>query len=138
MHGYFKFTQPLFIQALMGLKGLFDAKPVAIHILNKSATGDLKRPFTTPSLMGRTFSSIVPRPLFIAFFIQLHRVQNPILLPLLRLKSVLERKRRNDSSVRFDILNQLVPGLVIYQYTYSNHSVTILSANFQGTFLCRL
>ncbi|KAL9714572.1 phosphate transporter (Pho88) [Leucoagaricus gongylophorus] len=52
MHGYFKFTQPLFVQALMGLKGLFDAKPVSIHILNKPATGDLKRPFTTPSLMG--------------------------------------------------------------------------------------
>ncbi|KXN82119.1 Inorganic phosphate transport protein PHO88 [Leucoagaricus sp. SymC.cos] len=52
MHGYFKFTQPLFVQALMGLKGLFDAKPVAIHILGKPATGDLKRPFNTPSLMG--------------------------------------------------------------------------------------
>ncbi|KAF5359229.1 hypothetical protein D9756_002866 [Leucocoprinus leucothites] len=52
MHGYFKFTQPLFVQALMGLKGLFDAKPIAIHILGKPATGDLKRPFSSPSLMG--------------------------------------------------------------------------------------
>lgn len=54
MHGYFKFTQPLFVQALMGIKGLFDAKPVAIHLLGKPATGDLKRPFTAPSLMGGT------------------------------------------------------------------------------------
>ena len=100
MHGYFKFTQPLFVQALMGLKGLFDAKPVAIHILNKPATGDLKRPFTTPSLMGRTFSSIVAHHSFTVFLLQLHRVHHPILLPLPRLKSVLEQKRRTDSSVR--------------------------------------
>jgi hypothetical protein len=52
MHGYFKFTQPLFVQALMGLKGVFDAKPVAIHLLGKPATGDLKRPFTAQSIMG--------------------------------------------------------------------------------------
>ncbi|KAF9446983.1 PHO88-related membrane protein [Macrolepiota fuliginosa MF-IS2] len=52
MHVYFKFTQPLFVQALMGVKGLYDAKPVAIHILGKPATGDYKRPFATPSLMG--------------------------------------------------------------------------------------
>ncbi len=54
MHGYFKVTEPLFVQALMGVKGLFDAKPIAIHILGKPATGDLKRPFSSPSLMGRT------------------------------------------------------------------------------------
>jgi len=45
LHLYMKFTQPLFIQALMGLKGLYDAKPVHIHILGKPAEGDLKRPF---------------------------------------------------------------------------------------------
>jgi len=45
LHIYMKFTQPLFIQALMGLKGLYDAKPVHIHILGKPAEGDLKRPF---------------------------------------------------------------------------------------------
>ena len=43
MHLYFKFTQPLFIQALMGFKGLYNAKLVSIHILGKPATGDLKR-----------------------------------------------------------------------------------------------
>ena len=45
LHLYMKFTQPLFIQALMGIKGLYDAKPVHIHILGKPAEGDLKRPF---------------------------------------------------------------------------------------------
>jgi len=45
MHLYLKYTQPLFMQALMGLKGVYDAKPVAIHIFGKPAEGDLKRPF---------------------------------------------------------------------------------------------
>lgn len=45
LHVYMKYTQPLFIQALMGLKNLYDAKPVSIHILGRAAEGDLKRPF---------------------------------------------------------------------------------------------
>jgi len=45
LHGYMKYTQPLFIQGLMALKNLIEAKPVAIHILGKAAEGDLKRPF---------------------------------------------------------------------------------------------
>ncbi|KAF8887877.1 PHO88-related membrane protein [Gymnopilus junonius] len=52
MHIYFHFTQPLFIQGLMGLKNIYDAKPVAIHILGRPATGDLKRPFKAPSMFG--------------------------------------------------------------------------------------
>jgi len=51
-HIYMKYTQPLFIQALMGLKNLYDAKPVAIHILGKPAEGDLKRPFKAASMFG--------------------------------------------------------------------------------------
>lgn len=51
-HLYMKYTQPLFIQALMGLKNLYDAKPVAIHVLGKPAEGDLKRPFKTASMFG--------------------------------------------------------------------------------------
>ncbi|TFK17708.1 hypothetical protein FA15DRAFT_710527 [Coprinopsis marcescibilis] len=38
MHFYFKFTQPLFIQSLIGLKSLYDAMEVAIHLLGKEAT----------------------------------------------------------------------------------------------------
>ncbi|KAG6902086.1 hypothetical protein C0995_004437 [Termitomyces sp. Mi166 len=52
MHLYMKYTQPLFIQALMTLKNLYDAKLVAIHVLGKKADGDLKRPFKTPGMFG--------------------------------------------------------------------------------------
>jgi hypothetical protein len=52
LHGYMKFTQPLFIQSLMGLKSLYDAKPVQIHLFGKAAEGDLKRPFSSPSMFG--------------------------------------------------------------------------------------
>ncbi|KAH6902107.1 inorganic phosphate transporter [Coprinopsis sp. MPI-PUGE-AT-0042] len=52
MHLYFKFTQPLFVQSIMGLKGLYDAKLVAIHLLGKPATGDLARPFKTAGMFG--------------------------------------------------------------------------------------
>lgn len=48
LHLYMKFTQPLFIQGLMGLKGIYEAKPFALYILNKPAEGDLKRPFKQP------------------------------------------------------------------------------------------
>lgn len=54
-HLYLKYTQPLFIQALMGLKNLYDAKPVAIHILGKPADGDLKRPWKGQSMFGGMF-----------------------------------------------------------------------------------
>lgn len=57
MHIYFKFTQPLFIQALMGFKTLYDAKLVSIHVLGKPAIGDLKRPFKVASMFGREFFS---------------------------------------------------------------------------------
>lgn len=65
MHIYFRFTQPLFIQALMGVKNLYDAKPIALYILGKPATGDLKRPFKAASMFGRESRQIFPvtRPL---------------------------------------------------------------------------
>lgn len=44
-HALFRYTQPLFMQALMGVKGIYDAKEVHIHLLGKPAEGDLKRPF---------------------------------------------------------------------------------------------
>ncbi|KAH9925494.1 inorganic phosphate transporter [Fomitopsis serialis] len=52
MHLYMQYTQPLFVQALMGLKNLYDAKPVAIHVLGRPAEGDLKRPFKVGGFMG--------------------------------------------------------------------------------------
>ena len=59
LHIYMKFTQPLFIQGLMGVKSLYDAKLVQIHILGKPAEGDLKRPFKAAGgLFGGTW--IIP------------------------------------------------------------------------------
>lgn len=55
MHIYMKYTQPLFIQALMGIKALAEAKPVAIHVFGKKAEGDLKRPFKAGGLFGGPF-----------------------------------------------------------------------------------
>ena len=55
MHIYFKFTQPLFMQALMGLKNLYDAKPVHVYIFGKPATGDLKRPWKAAALFGGAY-----------------------------------------------------------------------------------
>ncbi|SCV74522.1 BQ2448_7551 [Microbotryum intermedium] len=53
MHGYLKYTQPLFIQAIMGIKGLYDSKILQLHILGRPATGDLKRPFEpAPSFLS--------------------------------------------------------------------------------------
>ncbi|KAJ2914334.1 hypothetical protein MD484_g6084, partial [Candolleomyces efflorescens] len=52
MHIYFKFTQPLFIQSLMGLKSLYDAKIVQIHLLGQPASGELQRPFKVASMFG--------------------------------------------------------------------------------------
>lgn len=42
---YSRYTQPLFIQSLMGLKGLYDSKLVTVYVQGKPAEGDLKRPF---------------------------------------------------------------------------------------------
>ncbi|KAG5348760.1 hypothetical protein C0989_008447 [Termitomyces sp. Mn162] len=50
MHLYLKYTQPLFIQALMTSKNPHDVKLVAIHVLGKSPEGDLKRPFKSPGM----------------------------------------------------------------------------------------
>lgn len=44
------------MQALMGLKGIYDAKEVHIHLLGKPAEGDLKRPFKAAGgLFGGAF-----------------------------------------------------------------------------------
>ncbi|TEB31736.1 inorganic phosphate transporter [Coprinellus micaceus] len=48
MHFYMKFTQPLFIQSLMGLKGLYDSKIVQVVLLGKKE----ERPFKVASMFG--------------------------------------------------------------------------------------
>ena len=80
MHLYFKFTQPLFMQSVLGLKGLYESKMVQLYILGKPAEGDLKRPFKSAAgfLGGAYFflispalppSSPLPSPLFPSVFI---------------------------------------------------------------------
>lgn len=60
LHGYMKYTQPLFIQSLMGVKALYDSNEVAIHVLGKQAVGDLQRPFKAPpGLFGRESPSFL-------------------------------------------------------------------------------
>jgi len=49
LHIYMKFTQPLFVQAIMGIKNLIESKPFQLYIRNKPAEGDLKRPFKAPA-----------------------------------------------------------------------------------------
>jgi len=51
LHGYMGYTQPLFVQGIMGLKNLYDAKPVMIYILGRAPEGDLKRPFKAGNSM---------------------------------------------------------------------------------------
>lgn len=52
-----KYTQPLFIQSVMTLKGLVESKPAKLHLFNSPAVGDLKRPFAAPPSM---FAGLAP------------------------------------------------------------------------------
>lgn len=45
MHLYFKYTNPLLIQSIIPLKGVFEGNEVRIHLFGKPAIGELKRPF---------------------------------------------------------------------------------------------
>lgn len=49
MHLYMKYTNPLLIQSIIPLKGVFENNLVKIHLLGKPASGDLKRPFKQAS-----------------------------------------------------------------------------------------
>ena len=88
MHLYFHFTQPLFIQSLMGFKGLYDAKLVSIHLLGKPATGDLKRPFKAASMFGgKVF-------LFILHFLYLRAISIATTGPQTDAASIAEAEKR--------------------------------------------
>lgn len=45
LHVYMKYTQPLFIQAIMTVKGVLESKPAMLHLYGRKAEGDLARPF---------------------------------------------------------------------------------------------
>jgi hypothetical protein len=53
LHLYLKYSQPLFVQAIMAFKSLYEAKIVKIHVLGQKTEGDLKRPFKSgPGMFG--------------------------------------------------------------------------------------
>lgn len=52
MHLYMKYTNPLLMQSIMPVKSALEHKIVQIHVFNKPASGDLKRPFKAASMFG--------------------------------------------------------------------------------------
>ena len=56
----------MFIQSLMGLKNLYDAKLVSIYIMGKPADGDLKRPFKAGGgMFGGKHNVLLPRTAYL-------------------------------------------------------------------------
>ena len=96
LHIYLKYTQPLFIQAIMALKNLYDSKPIKIHVLGEPAEGELKRPFKAAGLFGESTQKI-NRQLTNANRLQEPRVvRRQTRRPSMRLRSELEPRRRTD------------------------------------------
>jgi hypothetical protein len=94
LHLYLKYTQPLFVQAIMAFKSLYEAKTVKIHILGQNADGDLKRPFKSgPGMFGGMSLPSLPRALspdrLLTQSIQPPRTLRQIRLPSKRPKNVL-------------------------------------------------
>ncbi|EIW72863.1 inorganic phosphate transporter pho88 [Tremella mesenterica] len=59
LHFYMKYTQPLFVQALMTVKGVLESNEAKLHIWGSKPEGPLSRPFKTQggfmeSLTGQT------------------------------------------------------------------------------------
>ncbi|KAH8827891.1 inorganic phosphate transporter [Flagelloscypha sp. PMI_526] len=54
LHLYWGYTQPLFQQAILGVKALYDAKELKLHVLGKPAEGDLRRPFKAGGFFSST------------------------------------------------------------------------------------
>ncbi|KAL7412009.1 inorganic phosphate transporter Pho88 [Mrakia frigida] len=60
LHLYMKYTQPLFIQSIMTLKGLIESKPAKLHLFGSPAVGDLKRPFAAAPSMFAPAAAAAP------------------------------------------------------------------------------
>lgn len=76
----------------MGLKNVYDAKPIALYILGRPAEGDLKRPFKAGGFMGGAFfhSCIGVGHRFVSY--QLLRPRKRTRLQSTRQRSVLRRR----------------------------------------------
>ncbi|KAI8586725.1 inorganic phosphate transporter Pho88 [Geranomyces variabilis] len=54
MHYKWGYIRPLFLQAVLGLKGMYQQNLVKVHLLGEPATGGLARPWKTASPFGET------------------------------------------------------------------------------------
>jgi hypothetical protein len=53
MHLYFKYTNPLIIQSIIPVKGVFEGNLIKVHLFGQPASGELKRPWKAAGgLMG--------------------------------------------------------------------------------------
>lgn len=52
MHLYLKYTNPLFMQMISPIKSALEHNEVKIHLFGAVPVGDLKRPFSAPSMFG--------------------------------------------------------------------------------------
>ena len=97
LHLYLKYTQPLFVQAIMAFKSLYEAKTVKIHILGQNADGDLKRPFKSGAGMFGGVSPSLLRAVvadqLLTQFTQPLRTPRQIRPPSKRLKNVLALRK---------------------------------------------
>ncbi|KAH3902970.1 probable Inorganic phosphate transport protein PHO88 [Saccharomycodes ludwigii] len=57
MHLYMNYTNPLLMQSISPVKAAFEHNLVQIHLFNKPAVGNLKRPFAQQSMFGQNAKS---------------------------------------------------------------------------------
>ena len=98
LHLYLKYSQPLFVQAIMAFKSLYEAKEVKIHVLGQKVEGDLKRPFKSgPGLFGGMSFPSLPRVAaayrLLTISLQPLRTLRQIRPPLRRPKNVLALRK---------------------------------------------
>jgi len=119
LHIYLKYSQPLFVQAIMAFKSLYEAKTVKIHVLGQKAEGDLKRPFKTgPGLFG---GACAPPVAAFTRHLKTRSTQRPqtlkrTRLPLKKPKNELA-PRRSDRVFLFNGRGE-TPGGDLYCYAY--------------------
>lgn len=132
LHVYMNYTQPLFIQGLMGLKNVYDAKPVQIYIFGKPAEGDLKRPFkASGGMFGGAFSlslTFLPSLVANSFLIYAYVMQVLLVSPR-RTRRLSMRQRRRLARRRMSDRTTIPSGFISYylRYVLPEISVSCLS-----------
>ena len=80
----------------MALKNLYDSKPIKIHILGEPVEGELKRPFKTAGLFGKSTHKFNHYLTNADPSQELRVIRRQTRRPLTRLRSELEPRRRTD------------------------------------------